>query len=121
MKGNSLAKLTVQPSGIEIDVPHGRTIMEAARDQGYYWPNQCDMSCRCATCFVIVVAGREHLSEMGRAERATLLEQRGRSALRKPVRLACQTMISGDVTVHKRGVANAQTSPRPDAGRGFLP
>lgn len=102
-----MAKLTVQPSGIEIDVPHGQTIMQAARDQGYYWPNQCDMSCRCATCFVIVLDGLDNLSEMGRAEREALLEQRGRGALREPVRLACQTMIHGDVTVQKRGVSNA--------------
>ncbi len=102
-----MAKLTVQPSGIEIDVPHDQTIMQAARDQGYYWPNQCDMSCRCATCFVIVLEGHDHLSEMGRAEREALLEQRGRGALREPVRLACQTMIHGDVTVQKRGVSNA--------------
>ena len=78
--------------------------MAAARAQGYYWPNQCNMECRCSNCFVIVEAGAEHLSAMGRAERATLLEQRGRKALHQPVRLACQTMVTGNATVQKRGV-----------------
>ena len=78
--------------------------MEAARQHGYFWPNQCNMECRCSNCFVLVEAGAEHLSPMGRAEHATLVEQRGRRALDQPVRLACQSMVSGDVVVEKRGV-----------------
>jgi 2Fe-2S ferredoxin len=97
----------VEPSGIEIVVRRGQTLMAAARAQGYYWPNQCNMECRCSNCFVIVEAGVQHLSPMGRAERATLLEQRGRKALDRPVRLACQTMVAGDATVQKRGVRPA--------------
>jgi ferredoxin len=78
--------------------------MAAARERGYYWPNQCDMACRCSNCFVLVEEGAEHLSAMGRAEHATLIEQRGRRALDQPVRLACQAMVSGNVVVEKRGV-----------------
>jgi ferredoxin len=81
--------------------------MEAARQQGYYWPNQCNMECRCSNCFVLVEAGADQLSPIGRAERATLLEQRGRRALERPVRLACQTMVYGSATVHKKGVRPA--------------
>ncbi len=97
-------RVRIQPSGIEIAVPAGCTIMQAARDQGYYWPNQCDMQCRCSNCFFRVLAGHEHLSPMGRAETGTLREQRGRRALEQPVRLACQVRVSGDVAIEKRGV-----------------
>ena len=101
------AIVRVEPSGIEIVVGHGQTLMAAARKQGYFWPNQCNMECRCSNCFVLVESGADQLSPMGRAERATLLEQRGRRALDQPVRLACQTMVFGDATVHKRGVRPA--------------
>ena len=99
-----MARVRVEPLGIELDVPDGVTIMQAARDAGYYWPNQCDMQCRCSNCFFRVVEGARRLSEMGRAERATLLEQRGRRALDQPVRLGCQTSVTGDVVIHKVGV-----------------
>jgi ferredoxin len=78
--------------------------MQAARDAGYFWPNQCDMQCRCSNCFFRVVQGEASLSPIGRAEQATLLEQRGRRALNEPVRLGCQARVSGDITIHKIGV-----------------
>ncbi len=99
-----MAQVRVEPLGIDLDVPAGVTIMQAARDAGYYWPNQCDMQCRCSNCFFRVVEGAGRLSAMGRAERATLLEQRGRRALEQPVRLGCQTSVTGDVVIHKAGV-----------------
>jgi ferredoxin len=80
--------------------------MQAARAQGYFWPNQCDMQCRCSNCFFRIVDGAAHLSEMGRAEAATLREQRGRKALDEPVRLACQVQVQGDMVIHKIGVVH---------------
>ena len=102
--GNGGSRVRIEPSGIELQVPTDCTIMQAARDQGYYWPNQCDMQCRCSNCFFRVLTGAEYLSAMGRAETRTLLEQRGRRALEDPVRLACQVRLTGDVTIEKRGV-----------------
>ena len=61
-----MARVRVEPSGIELEVPAGVTIMQAARDAGYYWPNQCDMQCRCSNCFFRVVDGAAALSPMGR-------------------------------------------------------
>ena len=78
--------------------------MRAARDQGYYWPTSCDMEGRCATCFVVVQEGADHLSPMRPNEREALREQRGQRALEEPVRLACQASVSGDVVVRKPGV-----------------
>lgn len=115
------ARVRVEPAGIEIAVPPGCTIMQAARDQGYHWPNQCDMQCRCSNCFFRLLAGGEHLSPMGRAEADTLREQRGRRALAEPVRLACQTRVSGDVRIEKRGVVPdprpASAAPPPERAR----
>ena len=99
--------MRIEPSGYEIEVPAGETIMQAARDADYYWPTACEMQCRCATCFVIIVEGGEHFSPMGRAEEAALRQQRGQRALEEPVRLACQVMIDGDVVVRKLGVRSS--------------
>ena len=96
--------VTVEPSGLTVQVAHGERLMQAARDAGMWWPNQCDMQCQCSGCFVVVLSGAEHLSEMGRAEREALLNQRGRKALEDPVRLACQLGVYGDATVRKTGV-----------------
>jgi 2Fe-2S ferredoxin len=97
-------RVRIEPSGIEIDVPAGETMMRAARAQGLYWPNTCDMKGRCATCFVIVQEGTANLSSMRPNEREALVEQRGRRALEQPVRLACQASVSGDLVVRKPGV-----------------
>jgi 2Fe-2S ferredoxin len=97
-------RVTIEPSGIEVEVAEGDTLMQSARDQGLYWPTACDMQCRCATCFILVIEGADNLSPMGRAEEEALLNQRGRKALDEPVRLACQTQVLGDVRCKKIGV-----------------
>ncbi len=99
-----MPRVRIEPSGIEIDVPVGETMMRAARDQGYYWPTTCDMAGRCATCFVIVQEGMDNLSLMRPNEQEALVEQRGRRALEQPVRLACQAAVTGDLVVRKPGV-----------------
>ena len=105
MAGTGAAhEVRVEPSGISWRAAEGDLLMESARAEDLWWPNQCDMQCRCAGCFVIVIEGGEHLSEMGRSEREALLEQRGRRALEEPVRLACQVSVHGPVTVRKTGV-----------------
>ncbi len=99
--------VTVQPSGLQVSVPNGENLMQSARAAGLWWPNQCDMQCRCAGCFVLILEGAEHVSAIGRAEREALLNQRGRAALEQPVRLACQLGVYGDLTVRKTGVRQA--------------
>lgn len=102
-----MPRVTIEPSGIVLELRAGETLMAAARAQGYYWPTACDMQCRCATCFILVDEGADQLSPMGRAEREALLQQRGQRALEEPVRLACQTQVYGDVRCRKFGVRPA--------------
>ncbi len=96
--------VTIEPSGLTLEVPDGERLMQAAHDAGFWWPNQCNMECRCTGCFVTIVSGTDCVSDMGRAEEAALLNQRGRRALENPVRLACQLGVYGDLTVRKTGV-----------------
>lgn len=96
--------VTIEPSGLQITVVEGENLMQSARDAGFWWPNQCDMQCRCTGCFVLIIRGAERISPIGRAEREALLNQRGRRALEEPIRLACQMGVYGDITVRKTGV-----------------
>ena len=106
--------VTVQPLGVEIEVPDGATIMAAAQQQGYYWPTTCGGEGRCTTCACRVVSGMERLSPRGRSEERVLVDERGAGILEQPVRLACQTQVYGDVEVEKTGV-------RRDPGVQFSP
>jgi len=99
-----MPRVRILPLQIEIEAPEGATIMEAAQAQGYYWPTTCGGEGRCTTCACFVVEGIALLSDMGRSERKTLVEERGEGVLSQPVRLACQARVYGDVAVEKPGV-----------------
>lgn len=101
------ATVRVLPSGVEIEVRTGESLMAAAERQGYRWPTVCHGLGTCRTCFVEVLDGAECCSPMGP------LETEGITGLRKPLdgatRLACQLRIpEGEVSVLKRGVRRRQ-------------
>lgn len=93
----------VQPSGIELELEPGETLMDAARRSGYRWPTVCGGQGTCRTCYVLVQDGAEHCSSV------SAFEAEGIDAIRRPVsgevRLACQLGVrGGSTTVEKRGV-----------------
>jgi ferredoxin len=94
--------VTVQPNGVRLDPEPGETVFLAAARQGYRWPTVCGGLGTCRTCLMVVDEGRENCSPIGD------LEAEGLDALKEPKdgvrRLACQTRVSGDVLVTKRGV-----------------
>lgn len=97
-------KVHILPLDILIDAAEGSSIMEAANASGLYWPTTCGGQGECTTCAGIIVSGGETLSEMGRSERRSLLENRGAASLTKSLRLCCQARVYGDVEVEKPGV-----------------
>jgi 2Fe-2S ferredoxin len=99
--------IIVQPSGIRIEAATNDTVMGAANASGYYWPTTCGGECRCTTCAITVISGAENLSELGRAESKTLMQERGPKAIASGMRLACQARVQGDIEVHKPGVRPA--------------
>jgi ferredoxin, 2Fe-2S len=94
----------VEPSGIEIDVADGETLMAAARRAGYRWPTVCGGLAQCGVCVVDVEAGRPAPPEDLEAQRlATLPERQMRPDAEW--RLACQLRVGGaGLVVRKRGV-----------------
>lgn len=109
------ATLTVDPDGIDVVVAPGENILAAASNRGWRWPNTCGGQAECSACMFVVVDGRAHLSAMLDTERERLSRNPLVSA--RPdleYRLACQTTMTGDAVVLKRGVRQAQAPKSPE-------
>jgi 2Fe-2S ferredoxin len=106
-----MPKVTILPLNRTIEAEDGQTIMEAAWEQGLYWPTTCGGEGICTSCACTIEEGAENLDGMGRTERKTLSEERGEAALRDgTLRLACQARLRGDIVVAKPGVRPARPS-----------
>jgi ferredoxin, 2Fe-2S len=98
----------VEPSGIDVEVAEGKSVMSEAERQGLFWPTICHGLAECHTCFFEVLDGAENLEPPNDLELTALKDFSGRSWYEgKLIRLACQTRVHGDVTVRKPGVRPA--------------
>jgi ferredoxin len=99
-------RIVVEPEGFEVWARDGETVMGAATRAGYRWPTVCRGEATCTTCYVLVRHGRQCLDPVGPLEASALLPLLERHAGEEvgAVRLACQAVVRGDITVHKRGV-----------------
>lgn len=97
----------MEPSGLEIDVHPGETLMAAATRHGYRWPSICGGLAECGTCVMEIVSAPpdqlEPAHELERERLAGVPERRLRPEAH--LRLACQFRPgAGDAVVKKRGV-----------------
>ena len=100
-----MAKVHVRPSELDVEVDEGQSIMAAAESQGLVWPTVCHAQAQCHACFFQVVEGEEHLLPPAPLEEEALATFIGRGWFEdRPVRLACQARVTGDLTIHKPGV-----------------
>jgi 2Fe-2S ferredoxin len=104
--------IRVEPAAVEFAVNEGESIFAAAYRAGYQWPTMCKGTGTCGACTLDVQAGAAQLGEMGPRERDMLLFGFGDVVRHgKPLRLACQTTVTGPgVVVRKKGVV----VPRPE-------
>ncbi|HEX2914579.1 MAG TPA: 2Fe-2S iron-sulfur cluster-binding protein [Chloroflexia bacterium] len=96
-----MATITILPSGLKIEVAQGSNILKAVSEQKVCWPSTCGGKAECTTCAYVVISGSENLSPMSRLEQHQLVARKGRMALAKKMRLACQSTINGDITIQK--------------------
>lgn len=101
----------VQPGGAEFEVLANESIMDAARRQNFTWPTVCQGMGACTACYVKVLEGRSHVSEMAEGERTSLdpIYYRNPQAMAGEFRLACQMTTKGPVTLFKRGIRRRST------------
>jgi ferredoxin len=87
------ARIRFEPDGVEVEVPVGTTIKDAAEKCGAHLGSACGGVCACSTCHVYVKEGLEDISEMELNE-----EDRLDSAfdVRSLSRLGCQSHLEAE-------------------------
>lgn len=91
-----MLKIKFLPSGEEVEIEAGTTILDAALDNNIKIDHNCGGNCACSTCHIIVEQGGESLNEITEDEEDMLDEADG---LTDNSRLACQCLISKDLIV----------------------
>jgi ferredoxin, 2Fe-2S len=81
---------------LEVEVPVGTSILEAARKAGAPEGDRCGGVCACSTCHVYVVKGLSQTSE-AEDEEQDILDKA--FDVRMESRLGCQAKITGDIDV----------------------
>lgn len=83
--------------GRTIEVASGTTLLRASLDNGIAHTHVCGGNAKCSTCRVLVVEGLDHCCPRNEDE-ARLA---GRHGFGPAIRLACQTTVSGDVSLRR--------------------
>lgn len=92
-----MPRIHVLPEKATVDGTTGKTLLETLRDANVPIAHACGGLARCSTCRVQVVDGLEHCAERNDAELA-IAQKLGLGA---QTRLACQTQVSGPVSVRR--------------------
>ena len=91
-----MPKIRYLPNDVEVDVPEGTTVLDAALDNNIKIDHNCGGNCACSTCHVIIEQGYDSLGEMSEDEEDMLDEAEG---LTETSRLACQIHAKVDLIV----------------------
>ena len=109
--------LKILPSDKEITIDSESTILEALKENDVYIKSSCGGYASCGCCRVRIIDGKENLDKAGFPE----LQLLGNVFHITKERLACQTRVSGDVTLdtsvhdkeHDELAREMKTSKRP--------
>lgn len=91
-----MPKITYKPLNVEVEVPEGTTLLDAALDNNIKIDHNCGGNCACSTCHVIIEKGYDSLGDMTEDEEDMLDEAEG---LTETSRLACQCPVKSDMIV----------------------
>jgi 2Fe-2S ferredoxin len=91
-----MPKVRFIKENLEVEVPEGTTILEAARKAGAPEGDRCGGVCACSTCHVYVVEGFDDTSEV-EDEEFDILDKA--IDVKMTSRLGCQAKISGNLKI----------------------
>jgi 2Fe-2S ferredoxin len=91
-----MPKVRFLKENVEVDVPEGTTILEAARLSGAPEGDRCGGVCACSTCHVYVTEGFDSTSEI-EDEEFDILDKA--FDVRMTSRLGCQAKVTGPIAV----------------------
>lgn len=92
-----MAEIRFLPDHKVVETKKSQTILSAALKAGIPHTHACGANARCSTCRVLIVDGMENCSEPTWKETRIVKKLGFNSAFR----LACQTVVSGQVTVRR--------------------
>lgn len=92
-----MTRISYLPDEQDLDIQPTETILQASLRAGIPHTHVCGGRARCSTCRVLILEGLEHCAPRNAREQAlaTLL------GFDPAIRLACQTTITGDVTLRR--------------------
>jgi uncharacterized 2Fe-2S/4Fe-4S cluster protein (DUF4445 family) len=88
-------EVSFQPSGKQVRVPKGTTLLEAARQVGLPVASGCGAHGLCARCGVTLLSGEDSVSEETSAE----AEAKRVNRVDSSQRLSCMTAVTGDIEI----------------------
>ncbi len=88
-------KVTLKPSGDIVEVEEGRNLLEALREKNIYIKSGCGGHATCTDCIIKIVSGEDYITPPPFEE----LKLLGNVFHITKERLACQTCLTGDVTI----------------------
>jgi ferredoxin, 2Fe-2S len=91
-----MPKVRFIKENLEVEVPAGTTILQAARKAGAPEGDRCGGVCACSTCHVYVVTGFDDTSEI-EDEEFDILDKA--VDVKMTSRLGCQAKITGDLSI----------------------
>jgi ferredoxin, 2Fe-2S len=91
-----MSLVTFAPSGKELEVAEGTTLLAAILESDPTFPHKCDGNAKCGSCHIYVLEGRKGVSKTTREENEKLDSIVGVSS---KSRLACQAKVLGTENV----------------------
>jgi adenylate cyclase len=92
-----MARIRFLPDGKVVEVDSTEPVLQASLRAGIPHTHVCGGHARCSTCRILVVSGGEHCAPRNAAEQ----QMANRLHFDPELRLACQTTVTGDVTVRR--------------------
>ncbi|MBC7538328.1 MAG: (2Fe-2S)-binding protein [Bacteriovorax sp.] len=92
---SKLYKVTLKPSGDVVEVEEGKNLLVALREQNIYIKSSCGGHATCTDCIIKIVSGEDYITPPPFEE----LKLLGNVFHITKERLACQTCLTGDVTI----------------------
>jgi ferredoxin len=88
-------KVTLKPSGEVVEVEEGKNLLVALREKNIYIKSSCGGHATCTDCIIKIVSGEDYITPPPFSE----LKLLGNVFHITKERLACQTCLTGDVTI----------------------
>ena len=88
-------KVTLKPSGDVVEVQEGKNLLVALREKNIYVKSSCGGHATCSDCVIKIISGEDYITPPPFEE----LKLLGNVFHITKERLACQTKLTGDVTI----------------------